>query len=149
MRVYIATSFKNKEGFNNLKDLLEAAGHTITHDWSKDDASKYKDGPEKELYLMDCAIKSIGGICQAEAVVLLAAPDMAGAFVEMGLAIGAGVSVIVLDAFKEGNRDCIFYRLPGSGLFQHIRNTDDLLSVLSHPKSKNPLELLPTTAGAN
>ena len=149
MNLYIATAFKNTEGFRKLKDLLEAAGHKITHDWTKEDASKLPEGPERELYLMDCAIADLGGICKADALILLAVPGMSGALVEMGMAIGGGIPVIVLDAFKEGNQECIFYRLPGSGLFQHIRNTDDLLKVLAHPKSKNPFEKLETSAGAN
>lgn len=141
MNIYLATAFACKEDFRMMKSLLEAAGHTISHDWSVDDIGT-RTGMEKEIYLMECCIGCLNGIADSDVFILLARPSMAGAFVELGVAIGCGKPVILLDAFKTGHQDPIFYHLPNSGLFQHVKNTDDLLKVLGAPKAKTPFEKL-------
>jgi hypothetical protein len=147
MRTYIATSFKCKEDFRNLKALLEAAGHSVVHDWSLDDIAG-REGMEKEIYLMDCALACMEGVAHAEVFILLARPNMGGAFVELGLAMASGIPIVVLDAFKEGNQDPIFYHVPNSGVFQHAPSTDALLRILAEPKSSSPFERIDTT-GSN
>jgi hypothetical protein len=130
VKIYLASSFKCKEDYRRLKGILEANGHTITHDWSKDDPSPYE-GEDLQDYLMTCAGLSILGIRAAQVVVLLARPSMAGAFVEVGFALGTNVPVIVLDAYKEGNQSNIFYAIPECEVFVHADDEADLLSLLS------------------
>lgn len=147
MRTYIATSFACKEDFRKLKALLEAAGHSVVHDWTLDDIAG-REGMEKELYLMECAMNCLEGIPQAEVFILLARPNMGGAFIELGIAMASGIPIVILDAFKEGNQDPIFYHVPNTGIFQHAPSVEALLSILAAPKSANPFERL-DIPGAN
>lgn len=139
MKVYIATAFKNAEAFHKMKDFLEAEGHIITHDWTKEDASAFS-GEEKELYLMGCAGMDLLAITDSDALVFMAHPKMAGAYVELGFALGMSKPVILVDAFKDGNPDCIFYYLPQCGCFQHVNNWNDILAILSAGYGATPYE---------
>lgn len=115
MNIYIATKFENKKGFDKARKLLEAAGHTITHDWTVEDASKVEES-EREQYLAECAVRDLEGVMAAHVVVFLAHPKMAGALVELGFALGQGKPCVLIDTEKKGVQDCIFYHLPDSGL---------------------------------
>ncbi len=134
MNVYLATKFTNAEGFQAVKKLLEDNGHTLTHDWSQEDASKVPEA-ERPEYLQKCAMADAEGISAAECFVLLAVPNMSGALTELGIALGLGVPVIILGAFEEGNQNNIFYHLPVCGVFQHLKTTDALLRILSFKPS--------------
>lgn len=139
MKLYVASKFTNKQEVRSLMTLLEADGHTITHDWTDDDA-KGLEGEELETYLALNAVACIKGILDAQAFILLARPNMAGAFTELGLAMGIGRSVLILDAFKSGNQENIFYNMPNNGLFQHVPNLQTLFTILGQPPRNNPFE---------
>lgn len=152
MKIYIATSFACKEDFRVLKQLLEVNGHTITHDWSLDDVGNLE-GEDLRTYLMTCAGLSLLGVRDADAFVLLARPNMAGAFVEMGFAMGLSVPIIVLDAYEPGNQSNIFYNLPQCEPFQHVKSYEDLLSIIAPSIPSNPydnvVKLRPDIPGDN
>ncbi len=131
MNVYIATKFENKKGFHAAKKLLEAAGHTVNCDWTKHDATTI---PLAALpgYLNVCALECSRGVCEAEAVILLAYPKIAGALVELGLAIGLEKHVIIVDPFGKKNQPNIFYHLPKiRGIFEHAESVEDAIELLS------------------
>ena len=139
MKVYVASSFKSKEDYRKLKEVLEANGHEITHDWSDDDVTGLE-GIDLGTYKITCAGLSLMGVYEADVFVLLARPNMAGAFVEMGFAIGASIPVVVLDAFKEGNQSNIFYHIPNGEPFQHAGSVKDLLALIAPPKPHDPYD---------
>ena len=147
MRIYLASSFKCKDEYRRLKGILETYGHTITHDWSNDDVGELQ-GEDLETYLMTCAGMSIFGVYDADVVVLLARPNMAGAFVEMGFALGTNTPVIILDAFKEGNQNNIFYHMPDCQVFHHAESIQELLDLLSPPKD-DPYDKVVSINGNN
>jgi nucleoside 2-deoxyribosyltransferase len=136
MKIYLATKFTHKDDFRKVAEVLEREGHEITHDWTQDSL----DGilPEDvETYKMSCAGLCIMGVQAAEAVVLIAKPNMAGAFVEMGMAISIGIPVIVLGAFEEGNQSCLFYHLPDCAVFHHADSIDEVVAYLKPKENRN------------
>lgn len=148
VKAYLATAFKNKAQFHELKSLLEAAGHTVTHDWTTEDETKVPE-EQKPIYLMKCAMADVLGVCSADVLILIAKPNMAGALVEFGIAIASSIPVLVLDGFKEGNQKCIFYHFPQCGKFQHVQSYDDILKVLAAPPAKQMFKTIETSAGRN
>lgn len=132
MKCYVASSFKCKDDFHALRKVLEANGHTITHDWTKEDASAV-DPEELDTYLMLCAGNDLMGVAAADVFILIARPNMAGAFVEMGVALAMSVPVVVLDAYRDGNQNNIFYALPQCQAFQHVKSYDDIIAILAAP----------------
>lgn len=124
--IYIATKFTNTKGFNEMKDLLEKNGHSVILDWTKEDASKVPEG-ERSDYLRQCACTDAVAVMMCDVLVFIPVPEpMAGAFVELGIAIGRK-RVIMVNPFAEGLQKCIFYHLPvvDSGLeiasgFNHV-----------------------------
>lgn len=148
MKVYIATSFACKADFKKLRLILEANGHEITHDWTVDDVAG-REGIDKKMYLAQCAGYCMKGILDADALVLIARPNMAGAFVELGFALGQSIPVIVLDGWKEGNQEPIFYHIPNGHPFQHASDIDRLLYILEDPRHKNPYDAVTKVSGLN
>jgi hypothetical protein len=139
MKLYVASKFTNKQEVRSLMTLLENDGHTITHDWTDDDAAGLE-GDELEQYLALNAIACIRGIIDAQAFILIARPEMAGSHTELGLAMGIGRPVLILDGFKAGNQPNIFYNIPNNGLFQHVPDIQTLFTILGHPTSSNPFD---------
>jgi hypothetical protein len=120
MKVYIATAFANQDGFRKAKALLEANGHTVTHDWTNE--PPVPEGvEEKKEFLNEAAVKDAIGVAEADALVMLVVPDMGCAYVELGIALTVGLSVIIVGKDNPGNRDCIFYKIkPVTGRVEYV-----------------------------
>jgi len=124
MKIYIASKFENQDAFRALKEELEQAGHKITHDWTREEVFANSRTLKQDLAMF--ANLDFNGVTSCDALVLLAAPKMAGAFVELGIALALGKMILVVDGYKEGNPPCIFYNLP---FIHHVRR-DQVLSWL-------------------
>lgn len=113
MKVYIATKFENRDEFEKMAFYLKSHGHTLTLDWTKHDSTKVPEGKRQE-YLKQCACECFIGVMMADVVVFIADKrPMAGAFVELGLALGLFKRIIIVNSGKgEGRQECIFYHLP-------------------------------------
>jgi len=130
VNLYIATKFNNQAAFHDLKGKLEAKGHSVTLDWTKEDSSKVAKKKLKK-YLTQCAINDADAVIASHALILLPVPDMAGALVELGIALGCGCPIIIVDAFKEGNQKPIFYHMPEDEyMFKHVANEEELFAQL-------------------
>ena len=127
MKAYIATKFTNTDGFYKMKAILEAAGHEVIHDWTKDDPAKKDEYP---AYAATCAM----AIYAADALVFLPTTEpMAGAFVELGLGIAFWKRVVIINP-PEGAQECIFYHLPESaGVHQRVNTMEEVPAVLATP----------------
>lgn len=122
-RVYVASAFANKPAVRELQRALVDAGHSITHDWTVEDASHLPEGtPEWFDYLFCCGDKDLLGIESADAVVVLAHPEMRDTRFEMGYALGAGVPVYVLDYSRAVS---VFY-----GHCELVDSVDALITAL-------------------
>lgn len=101
MRIYVAGKWEERERVRTIMALLRTVGHTITHDWTRNDERMSRESARGDL----------NGVVSAEAVVFLAEHDLPykGSLVEVGIAIGRNIPVYVL-----GNAcdSCIFWQLP-------------------------------------
>ena len=123
MKVYIASKFENVSQFHQLKEALESEGHEVTHDWTKHKADP-SDSDYREK-MARFASEDYAGVLDAQVLILVPVgkeTPMAGAFVELGIAIHAGLDVIIVDGFAENRQQNVFYRLP----FPWIMHVDTL-----------------------
>ena len=94
MKVYVAGTWENKVFVKEMMNAIEAAGHEITVDWTKhvksDDAVAY-------------AYEDMNGVLSCEVFVFVDPATMSrGKYTELGMAIAAGKSIIVLINGHEG-----------------------------------------------
>jgi hypothetical protein len=107
--VYVATHFKNQGPVKKAFELLQAAGHFITHDWTTEIAEG-KTGEDLEVFLLDCAERDFAGVTKADAVLVINHEHGCAMFTELGLALAFGALVVVVDGDKPPHN--IFYNLP-------------------------------------
>lgn len=113
MNIYVAGKWEEMARVREVQAQLRAVGHRITHDWT----SYQSDSPR------DQAICDLTGVRCADVLVLIVEKDLryAGAWVEMGIAIGRGIPVYVLGTAGDQN---IFMNLP-----RVYRGIDSLLEL--------------------
>lgn len=106
-KVYIASSLENAAAVRRLRDLLVWQGHTVTYDWTEH-GSVQSEGPER---IAAVAAAEEAGVRAAELLIALL-PGGRGTHVEIGIALGARVPVVLhgVDAY---DRECAFYRSNG------------------------------------
>lgn len=122
-KIYVASSFLNKDLASRLMGDLREAGHSITHDWTTESTNGM--APiERAVYLEECAREDLQGVLDCDTLVLIDHPKARGAYTEFGAALALGKRIFVLLAEAEPN---IFLRLPQ---VMHLANFDDLLKVL-------------------
>lgn len=115
MKLYIASRFGNYERVRAFVDDAIAAGHTITHDWTRteefDEWGHPSAGDGSQLSRADQARHAqadLDAAAAADVVVLLPIPDMAGAYMECAHALAHGKQVWVAGP----GRFLIFWALP-------------------------------------
>jgi nucleoside 2-deoxyribosyltransferase len=96
VNVYIATSTRNTDAYHRTRQALEAAGHTITHDWTRDLPDK--DPPPGQGFA--AALADIRGVAAADVVVALWHPDVYGTLVEIGYAIARSRPVLLVGTWR-------------------------------------------------
>jgi hypothetical protein len=111
MRVYVASKFENGSEVRKAQQTLREDGHTITHDWTEENAEGFH-GTALELYLRECARKDYDGVLACDAFVLLHYERGAGMFTELGLAIAWRRLVVVIDGKNPDKVHNIFFHLP-------------------------------------
>lgn len=109
-RVYVGAKFEAVEAARELMSVLRAAGHEITHDWTGESVEG-KRGVEVLDVLRDAALDDADGVKSADAMVLLHHPNLRGGLVEMGIALGRDIPVIVVGGAGEAYPP-IFYWHP-------------------------------------
>lgn len=99
MKVYLAAPWVERESLPAIARVFEGAGHTITERWwEHDDVPGYPnnttEADDKEL--ANQAIKDFQGVLTADVMVLINSAKSEGKAVETGIAIAAGMPVIVV-----------------------------------------------------
>lgn len=125
-KIYVASAFANKDEVRQVQAYLTAAGHEITHDWTVEDASHLTPrSREWWSFLFDCGAHDLIGIENADAVVVIAHPEMRDTRFEMGYAIGSGCPVFLLNADRAVS---VFYDLcsPASSVADLLMQLRDL-----------------------
>lgn len=132
MNIYIATKFENVEGFKHMQDLIEKAGHTLIYDWTQENFEKENHGMDFESFQRACAVTDVMAVLSCDTLIMLPTQDkMAGAFVELGLAIGKK-QIIIVAPFAEGKQHCVFYYLPEvAGGFEIVNTPEEAIARLA------------------
>ena len=94
MKIYVASAFGNQVAVREAQARLRDRGATITHDWTREDASEATGAVQD--YLTECADNDFRGIEECDVLILLDHPDCRSAYCEVGIALGLGKHVIVV-----------------------------------------------------
>lgn len=91
MKIYVSAKFDDKERVKKVYDLLQQAGHTITHEWIHNKAA-FPFSEHKE-FTARCATEDIQGVLDADVFILLsnAQPSM-GSSAELGAALASCIT---------------------------------------------------------
>lgn len=112
IRYYIATALERAEDHRRLSDALNARGWTCTYDWTAH-GSVQGQGAAR---MAEVAEAEMRGVIGADVVIVLL-PGGRGTHAEMGIAIGAGIPVVLVgDASARlgaDGREFSFYYAPG------------------------------------
>jgi hypothetical protein len=93
MKIYVAGKFEEKEYIRKVMDELEAIGHTITHDWTKESIDGMKAG-EIEAYFRDASQRDKIGVQRADLLLIFPHEHGKGQYTEMGIAMALSVNVV-------------------------------------------------------
>jgi len=126
VRIYVGTKFENTKAVHEAYLALRDDGHTITHDWTVENAEGLR-GQALEVYLQGCAERDVDGVLSANAFLLLNHVGMAGGFTELGIAIAAEKFIVVIDGKHPDKPKNIFYHLPH---VHHARDLEDARKML-------------------
>lgn len=86
MKIYVAGKWTSRDRAAVRMQELRDKGHEITHDWTQ--SAEYPNYPE-------LAITDVNAVKNCDALWLILEEGMEGAWVEVGIAIGAGKPVYV------------------------------------------------------
>lgn len=90
MKFYIATRLERHAEHNDVRNRLQALGHTITYDWTLRGAVRDTSAED----LTGVCLAEVQGVLDADFVVVLL-PGGRGTHVELGIALAAGKPVIL------------------------------------------------------
>jgi nucleoside 2-deoxyribosyltransferase len=88
-KVYVASKFENHDVVRDAQGVLLENRFTITYDWTK---HVTEGEPDKAA----CALASAKGVLDADALLMIYAQNMRGAYVELGLALGKKIPVYLV-----------------------------------------------------
>lgn len=126
MKIYVGSKFENTKAVREAYLALRDDGHTITHDWTNENAEMLA-GHALEAYLQGCAEKDVAGVLEADAMLLLNHQLMAGGFTEFGMAITADKFIVVIDGKHPEKPRNIFFHLPH---VHHATSLEDARKIL-------------------
>ena len=94
MKFYIASRLENAEEVSTLAEVLKAAGHTHTYDWTAH-------GSAKDEVMEQVARNELRGVMAADIVIILL-PGGRGTHAELGIALGSSCESIIICAKDDG-----------------------------------------------
>jgi hypothetical protein len=127
MRVYLSAPISRKAAMKRMKKILEEAGHEVTSSWVT------ATDTEEQRPLFEIALKDYQDLLEAEVCIVdVTAPSTTGGRdVEYGIAIGAGIPVILIGDVESLKNP--FYHLGMTVLPSKIKD-DALNSLVMAPK---------------
>jgi hypothetical protein len=118
MDIYVASKFENKKAVREAYLALMADGHSITHDWTGEDAEGLE-GEALETYMRGCAEKDVKGVEGGQGFLMLNHARIAGGNTEFGIAIATKKFIVVIDGHHPDKPRNIFFYLP---MVHHARD---------------------------
>jgi nucleoside 2-deoxyribosyltransferase len=125
VKIYTASRFQSYERTREFNDLLRAAGHEVTYDWTRTDEfgedghPRFVDGVGELTYAKrrEYAMLDLQGVVVADLTIVFADDQLTGALIEMGAACALGRPVWVLSPWKES----IFWALPNVEIMSEVQ----------------------------
>jgi hypothetical protein len=142
MKIYVASSIKNKEKVQELFGALKAKGHEVTTDWTLTDDIPEDERRLKRDYMRSIAKRDFEGIRECDVFVLLSKPSEGRSmYVELGLAIAMHEAIGKPSVFVVGpdNDESVFYFHPA------VQRVHSLAEALEQPMRTKLGEPLPRT----
>jgi len=108
MKIYVATGLEYADRAKIVQSVLRDDGHEITYDWTVH-GSVQDAGPE---HIAEVARLEAAGVRAADLLIAIL-PGGCGTHVEIGLALGRGIPVILMRHIDEVEKlpTCAFYSL--------------------------------------
>lgn len=123
MKFFVSGKVGNEDDARKAMEVLREAGHEITFDWTTVEHLRPYD---KNLSASrEAAINETQGVISADVLVVLARESGVGMYVELGIAIGAGIPVRVVTNSK--NRT-MFYHHP---LVRRVTSVEEIIKEFS------------------
>lgn len=135
MKIYVAGKFEEAERVRMVHQRLRDNGFQITHDWTTEDASIYK-GEALAEYKHWCATNDLKGVLDADAVLVLNHDKLFGGAAEMGIAIGRGIKVFVVEPEIQEN---IFFHLENARVEKCTNVEDAVLKLIRYANFRNSI----------
>lgn len=112
MKVYVGSKFDRAADVRVVQDVLVKHGHEIIGDWTKHSCAGLFGGALRDT-LRKFAFADVRGVENSDAFVMLHDSGSRGGFTELGIALGLGKIVAVLNGRTAiPHRAPIFYALP-------------------------------------
>lgn len=136
-KIYVASKFEDKARVRDTYAKLRAAGHEITCDWTNEEV---KDLPDDELFhtIREAAKADARGVFNADAVILFPHGNGKGLFVELGIAVGRGIPIVVVSdtgdepfsktIHRTDGHNCIFIYLPHC---TRVKTVEDAIKLVN------------------
>lgn len=121
-RIYVAAKFEDALFARAVMGMLALAGHEITHDWTNE-TIEGKRGLEVLDTYQEAAVADADGVKTADALVLIHHDNLRGGLVELGVALGCEIPVIIVGG-AGWSYPLPFYVHPD---VIHVANADDAL----------------------
>jgi hypothetical protein len=112
-RIYIAGKVEDEnKDIRNLATDLEEHGHSITYKWWEEDIKKPYLDKENVNNSIAASLEMEKGVRMSDVFILVPTPNILGAAVEFGVAIGDDKDRELLVIVDENTRQSIFYANP-------------------------------------
>lgn len=123
MKFFVSGKVGNDGVTKSTMDALKNMGHEITFDWTTIDHLRPYD--KNSVASREAAISESHGVKNADVLVIIAHEKGIGMYVELGIAIGAGIPIRVV---TEVESRTMFFHHP---LVKRVRNVDEVIEEFS------------------
>ena len=126
MKIYVAGKFGDKKEIQSVQQALIENSHSITHDWTQ-----YEHTHDETKYdIAEFAAGDVNGVKSADTLLIYitdADYDYKGTNVELGVALGCGIPVCIIDTVKDSKfSKNIFTK---HGLVSYYENLESFITV--------------------
>ena len=123
VRFFVSGKIVDEKKAKDVMKLLRSAGHEITFDWTT--IGHLRPYDENSDLSRDAAIKECEGVLSADVLIVLAHEKGIGMYVELGIALGAGIPVRVI-ADQESRT--MFFHHP---LVKRVKDIEEIVKEFS------------------
>ena len=127
MKLFVSGKVGEEGATRSIAATLQAAGHELTLDWTQ--LPHLKPYMDHQIESKRAALQEATAVRDADALVVMADRCGKGMYVELGIALGAGVPVVVVTSDPEIT---MFFQHPNVAL---VRTLDEAIESLARLKS--------------